>query len=780
TLLQAPIEGSKTAKFRLNLTSGAVGNETFGGQAGTFYYYNINAGTATAGTGNTQDYTDPNSGKVFVPLGQTVIDVELPTTNDQYLEPDNETFSVKLATHPTQPSLYGINTSADTVNFTLTEDETSPTASISLEQAPIEGSNTAKFRINLTSGAVGNETLNSQAGTFIHYQLTAGTATLNTDFKDLNATAGTAFIPYGQTTTVVDIAIPDDLVYENPDETFSLKLLNHPVIAGTPDLYQVNTSNDTVDFTIGEDDILPTANLVKLNDPAEEGEVLGKFKISLAPEALTKDHATSVVTVGYEVLSGSNPASTGSDYAALSGSVTLAPGDLNSAEILINPVDDAIYDPDETITVRLKNPINNEPYQVGTTNQITFTLIENDHLYTVSLTPTSNANEVGTLGAFTLTLDQPAHANIVIDYTIATSGAIEGADYTPIARSVTIAKGQTTAAIQIQAQDNQIDEGDRVLTLNLAPQAPTKVIAPDNNYQANPSAQVAEIAIEDNDTAGIRVTALGNITNERGSQAPVEVRLATRPLEDVTVTLTSSNPDEGLMLAGGTPSPSASVTFTPSEWQTAKMLTVQGVDDLNADGDQVYSLTTSVTSDDPAYQALTSQTVSLKNLDDDGYGLLVDTPNQGTEGGNTSYTIALTQAPSEPIPVEIFADDQTLVSLDGTNFGQSAIVNLANINPATVYVQVMDDTDLEGLHSSTIEHRILDHNDPNYPKQTALTPALLSLIDNDSPIVNLIKAEAASEESVIAGRFAIAFDQPAPAGGITVNYTVTTSSATSG
>lgn len=778
-LVQAPIEGSKNAKFRLNLSNPPVGNEISGGQSGTFFYYTVTPGTATPGTGNTQDYTDPNNGKIFVPTTQSSVEIELPITNDTFIEPSNETFSVTLAAHPTQANLYTINTSDDTVNFTLTEDETTPTASISLEQAPVEGSKAAKFRIDLTSGAVGNENSGGQAGTVVRYQLIAGTATQDTDFQDLNTTVGSTFIPYGQTTKVVEIAIPDDLVYENPDETFSVQLLGHPGLAGTPNLYQVDTSRDRVNFTIDEDDILPTAGLVKLNDPEEDGEVLGKFNITLAPEALTKDHTTSVVTVGYEVVVGSNSAMVGNDYAALSGSVTLAPGD-TSTEIVIVPVDDTLYDPGETVTVRLKNPANNEPYVVGSSNEITFTILDDDHLYEASLTASRNASESGNLGGFTLTLDRAAHADITIDYTLGIGDAIEGADYTPIARSVTIAQGQTTAAIQVQAQNNQIDEGNRILTLEIAPPYPTKVIAPDNNYQANPSAQTASIAIEDNDTAGTRLTALGNITSERGTTAQVEVRLETRPTDDVTITLTSNNANEAVLLDGGISSPSATVTFTPDEWQTAKTIAVLGIDDVIEDGDRAYTITSSITSADSTYAALAAQSVTLTNLDDDGYGLLVNALNSGAEGDTTTYTLALTQAPSEAIPVEIVADAQTLVSIDGTTFGSTAISQFTDINPQTVYVRVIDDTDVEGLHSSTIEHRILDHSDPNYPKQTALTPARLSLSDNDSPIVNIISADAASEASVIAGRFAVALDQPAPAGGITVNYSVTSSSATSG
>ena len=72
-------------------------------------------------------------------------------------------------------------------------------------------------------------------------------------------------------------------------------------------------------------------------------------------------------------------------------------------------------------------------------------------------------------------------------------------------------------------------------------------------------------------------------TTEAGDKASFEVRLATQPSADVTVTPASSDTGEGTV--------SGALTFTDTNWSTAQTVTVTGVDDNNADGNQSYDIT---------------------------------------------------------------------------------------------------------------------------------------------------------------------------------------------
>ncbi|MEM1292317.1 MAG: DUF4347 domain-containing protein [Cyanobacteria bacterium P01_H01_bin.162] len=739
SLVQAPQEGSRAAQFRVQLATPAFGNDSNNGQPGTWVYYTLNNGTAES-----NDYSDPQGGRVFIRQGQSSATVTLPIADDWNLDP-NETFTVQLGNHPS--GQYLANPSQDDVTFTIADNDVIPQASLNFKQTPQEGGNTAQFEIELATPALNTETHNGKQGTWVYYTLSNGSA----ESADYTAPAGKVFIEAGQTRATVDIAITDDIAYD-PNETFTVRLASHP--SGR---YVINSSQDDVTFTIVDNDVIPTATLQAVRNPNEAGEQAGQFRVQLATPALEGG-----VTVEYEVVGGT--ATAGSDYTAPKGSVFIAAGQTEGI-VTIAPMDDRLYEPDETITLRLKNPSNGQLYTVGTQDETTLTINNDDHLYQVSLSAVNDAEEASAAGYFKISLDQPApDGGLELTYRVAGDAAAE-TDYLPLGSSVTVAAGQTEAYIRVQPLDNQVTEGDRAVTLTFDH---TEVISEGLNYTVV-SEDSATLNILDDDTAGVILNPLGTVTSESGNAAEIEVRLTSRPTEAVTVTFTSDTLGEGTLDA-------PSVTFLPEDWQTGQVLTVRGVDDAVEDGDQGYQLTAAVQSGDANYDGFAVAPVQLTNLDDDGYTLLVSDPGRIAEGETTTYTIGLSQAATEPIPLEISANPQTEISLDGVTFSDTLLTNLTDTTLQTITVRALDDTAVEGLHTGTIRHRVLAHNDPNYASEVDVAAAAVVIEDNDTSVINIVQVEAASEESLISGRFSLALEQPAPAGGLTINYTVSAAS----
>jgi len=110
---------------------------------------------------------------------------------------------------------------------------------------------------------------------------------------------------------------------------------------------------------------------------------------------------------------------------------------------------------------------------------------------------------------------------------------------------------------------------------------------------------------------GVTVTPTSGLTvSEAGTQAAFTVVLDTQPSADVTIDLASDDTTEGTVST-------ASLTFTPTDWDTARNVTVTGVDDTETDGDQVFHIVTSAaTSDDPDYDGLEVDDVEVTNQDD--------------------------------------------------------------------------------------------------------------------------------------------------------------------
>jgi len=735
--LGKPVEvGQVPGQLQVNLSSIALSGGV------TVAYEVVSGSTATSNN----DYK-PLTGRVTIPERQTQGLVTVTPVDDIAYDP-NEKLILRLIGSSGQLYTVGSN---NTATFTFEDNEVIPVASMKKLNDPIEAGQVAgKFEVNLSSIAL-------EGGVTIDYEVVSGSTATSRDYTTMS---GSVTIPAGQVQGIVSISPIDDIAFD-PDEQLTLRL--KPRVG---QLYTVDPTDNQATFTFVDNETIPVATLQKLSDPTEASEVPGEFKVNLGSIALEGG-----VTIGYDVLSSSTIGT--SDYTALSGSVTI-PENTTQKTIQVIPHDDGLFDPAETLVLKLRDP-GSQLYTVGSSDTITLTVIDDEHLYTVRLTPEADAGENGSIGYFLLELDKPAlDSGLTINYTLSGGTAIADTDYMGLSGSVTVAPGATQARIRIEAINNAIDAPPRNLELSLSPAAPNQVIEPYRNYTADGSAETATITIADNDTAGVRLTALGNTTNETGTTAEVEIRLESQPTDPVTINFASSDSSEGQLVT------TSSVSFNPSDWKTAKTVTVQGIDDgAIKDGDKSYRLTPSVSSSDPAYSSLTLADLTFTNLDDDGYSLLVSTPNRTPEGSTSSYTLALTKPPSAAIPIEILADDQVEVSLDGTTFAPSVITNRTDTSSQTIFVRSLDDSEVEGLHTSTITHRFLDHTDPNYPTGIATTPAIVTIDDNDSPIVGLIKAETATEESVVAGRFGIVLDQNAPAGGVTVVYQVTTQTATS-
>lgn len=98
-------------------------------------------------------------------------------------------------------------------------------------------------------------------------------------------------------------------------------------------------------------------------------------------------------------------------------------------------------------------------------------------------------------------------------------------------------------------------------------------------------------------------------TSESGKVAEYSVSLSAAPREDVTIQFTSGNTAEGKLQ-------NPSLTFTPSNWNSAQSLFIQGVDDFLDDGNVAYSVTGKVVTLDLTYNRVAVPVINLTNLDD--------------------------------------------------------------------------------------------------------------------------------------------------------------------
>lgn len=158
----------------------------------------------------------------------------------------------------------------------------------------------------------------------------------------------------------------------------------------------------------------------------------------------------------------------------------------------------------------------------------------------------------------------------------------------------------------------------------------------------------------------------GLTTTELGAAATFTVALASQPTASVLIPLSSSRTDEGTVMP-------SELTFTTANWNAPQTVTVTGVDDVLADGNQSYLVVTApATSDDTDYNGLNAADVSVINVDNETAGVTV-APATGlmtTENGGTdTFGVVLNTAPDSDVTISF----------------SSTVVTEATVSPSVVF-----------------------------------------------------------------------------------------------
>jgi len=438
-------EGAGTATITVQLGSASA-------QAVTVHYATGDGSAAAPG-----DYTSKSGNLSFSP-GQTSKTFNISIVNDNLDEPD-ETVNLTLSS----PSNATLGTPAN-ATLTIQDDDSPPDVKFSNGGYSVnEGAGTATITAQLSAASGKIVTVN--------YGTSNGTAIAPGDY---GATSGMLTFSPGQTSRTFNISIVNDSLDE-PDETVNLALSSPSnVTLGSP-------SSSTL--TIQDNDVaLPTVS-ISASDPsaAEVGPDSGMLTI-------TRSGSTAALTVHYTV---GGTATGGSDYAALSGTVTIPAGQ-TSATIAVTPVDDAVVEGNETVIVTVSA---DAFYTVGTPNAATVTIADDDtpiQAVTISASDPNAAEAALNPGILTITRSGSTAAALTVHYTVGGT-ATSGSDYAALAGTATIPAGQTSATIAVTPVDDAVVEGNETVIVTLSA---------DPAYALGASAS-ATIGIADNDPGAV-------------------------------------------------------------------------------------------------------------------------------------------------------------------------------------------------------------------------------------------------------------------------------------
>ena len=695
------LAGSDLIGSEASQIAGLVRITRTGSTAGSLSVPYAMTGTATSGS----DYTTGTT--ITIPWSKTAANAVIAVIDDNYDE-DDESATVTVTATPSNLSLGG--TTAGTV--TLRDNDSAGFTVTSASGNTTEAGGTATCQVRLTSQPNADVTIainssNTSEGTVSVSSLTFTNANWN-QVQTVTITGVNDFVDDGNVsyTVITGAAVSADAKYAGLNPS---------------DVGLLNLNDDTAGFTV---------SAISGNTTEAGGSATFTIRLNSQP--------TSSVSLG---LASSNVA----EGTVSSASLNFTTANWNNLQtVTVTGVDDFIADGPQTYSVITAPAVSSDTRYNGL-NPLDVTLANNDNDTAGVLLSknTASVTEGGATDSYTIRLQSQPLASVTVALTTADGQTTTS----PASVTFTTANWNSPQTVTVTAVDDNVAEASPhtgVITHAVT-------VADGGAYTLVLGCPTVTASITDNDTADlVRAPASGLVTTESGGATTFTLRLATRPIADVSVTIATGNAAEGTVTpaicwygAAAAGLADGSSQINKLAWNSTRTVTITGVDDALADGNIAYLINCTASSADPRYNTML-RTVAATNNDNEARGVAIvqsGGSTLATEGGATdTYTIALTSAPiGGAVQVQIAGDGQVTPSAASVWFaataqglanGGSALNALAWNTPFTVTVTAVNDSVAEGPHTGTVTHTV---NAPGTDYAGLTVAAVVAQItDNDS------------------------------------------------
>ena len=584
--------------------------------------------------------------QVTIPAGSDFTTVVVTPIDDGIGEPA-QTVRLYLRAN----SNYAIGTAGD-ATVTITDNADVPYVTVGTTASAKESGTNGTFKISTQGTGSGNITVN--------YTL-SGTATNGTDFTTLTGT-----LSIGKNTTATIAVVPtqdsDNEGYENVTLTL------------TPNAAYTLAIDSSATLNI-EDDELPQINVSTTDDFfSENAGNTAKFFVSRTGAT------TAPLTVNYTM---SGTATSGADYTAPTGSVTIAAAG-TGAYVDIAILGDALLEGTETITLNITP---DATYNVG----FGFATYDLDDAESPTLSLRFNPNaatvaeNVGTATA-TITLSAASATTVTVQTVLNSGTALGGGiDYTLPSEVVQFAPGETSKVINIPISDDTLPEANETIILTL-----------DNPTNARLSSTAANtvftLTITDNDAAPPATVGFTSTTGtgvESVGTAPLYVTLSGPQTGVVTV---------DFAVTGGTATTAdhtiTAGTLTFAAGEMAKRIPNSIVDD----GDQEPSETIVLTLSNPSGAALSANathTYTVTDNDSQTLSIAATASSASEPGTHGLFTITRAGATTSATTVNITISGTATAGGDYDAIPATVTLDAGSATK-TIPVTIIDDATGEG------------------------------------------------------------------------------------
>ena len=366
------------------------------------------------------------------------------------------------------------------------------------------------------------------------------------------------------------------------------------------------------------------------------------------------------------------------DVTAEPASLTFSSTDWNTPKtVTVNAAQDADAE-DETATVTHTVTSTDSIYSGASANSVAVSVTDDEVPVTVQFGATTYEVVEGETVTVAVTLSADPERTVVIPIThTPQSGATSPADFSGVPANLTFNTGQMSQTITFTAAQDDVDDDGESVLLGFGAPLPGGV--------SLGTTVTTTVSITDDDGAGVLVSE-SSLTIAEGSSGTYTIVLDSQPTADVTVTINDpSNTDV-------TAEP-ASLTFSSTDWNTPKTVTVNAAQDADAE-DETATVTHTVTSTDSIYSGASANSVAVSVTDDEvpvtvQFGA---TTYEVVEGETVTVAVTLSADPERTVVIPLVATEEGGASSeDYSGVPSSVTINAGETSKTFEFMAMADD-----------------------------------------------------------------------------------------
>ena len=533
----------------------------------------------------------------------------------------------------------------------------------------------------------------------VDYATSDGTATAGQDYM---AASSTLSFPANSTSSLtISVAVIDNTVDEDEEETFTLTLSN---ASGAELAGGEATLNVTGTIVDNDDPQVSVSFATSTHAVAEGATTMIRLTLSAEPE-----REVTIPLIGTDQGGASS-----TDYSGVPENVTFQSTETEKS-FTFAAVDDEIDD--DGGSVRLTFGVLPTRVSAGTVASTTVSITDDDDpQVTVSFATSTHTVAEGATTTITVLLSENPEREVVIPLISTDQGGASTTDYSGMPESVTFQDGETESRFTFAAVDDEIDDDGESVELTFGV-LPTRVSAG--------TVATTTVSVTDDDDPQVSVSfATSTHTVAEGATTTIRLTLSAIPEREVVVPLVRA--DQGGANSTDYSGVPVSVTFTSGE--TERSFTFTAVDDeIDDDGESVEL--TFGTLPERVTASSTSATTTVTITDDDMAGVTVEpTLLTVTEGSTSTYSVVLDSEPTATTTIEISGHSGTDVSVSTTTL---VFTSDTWSQPKIVTATGAADEDAVADPDVTLSHAISSAGDTNYDALASVS-VTVTIVENDT------------------------------------------------